>query len=341
VLGHRVVTRGPERPAATQSAQRQPAAPPRSVGGDGRVGVFRTTGEKPARRQHPGPLALVPLDGTHHPTFGKHSQPCPQTVDAGGFRCDGGHNEASEGLVAAISARDRAGTVRASRWSTVVPRLPQSSSTGRSTLTRYQPSGIDAARARNASRSWRRSRLRTTAEPMRRGVEHATRTAPAAGSGTARSASPPSRTARTVRNRSKPSRRGMRPITPTDGRDPWRVATARRRDHPWSSSACETRVSWHDDACWAGMFVSRLSPDVTYKAIGSNMFKARGVRRASQRAANPDGVISPLCALWKTCYVANPRRGRPCAAHNTSNYKREILHIVWVALWTTNEARHS
>ena len=209
----------------------------------------------------------------------------------------------------AISARDRAGTARASRLSTVVPRLPQSSSTGRSTLTRYQPSGIDAARARNASRSWRRSRLRTTAEPMRRGVENATRTVPAAGSGTARSARPPSRTARTVRNRSKPSRRGMRPITPTDGRDPWRVATSRRRDHLWSSSACETRVSWHDDACWAGMFVSRLSPDVTYKAIGSNVLKARGVRRASQRVANPDGVISPLCALWKTCYVASPAAG--------------------------------
>jgi hypothetical protein len=70
----------------------------------------------------------------------------------------------------------------------------------------------------------------------------------------------------------------MRPITPTVGRDPWRAVTSRRRDHLWSSSACETRVSLHDDACWVGTFVSRLTPDVTYKAIGSNGLKTRGVR---------------------------------------------------------------
>jgi hypothetical protein len=77
----------------------------------------------------------------------------------------------------------------------------------------------------------------------------------------------------------------MRPITPTNERDPCRVATSRRRDHLWSSSACEIRASWHDDAYWVEMYVSRLSPDVTFKAIGSNASRLGEQVRRSQRSS--------------------------------------------------------
>ena len=172
------------------------------------------------------------------------------------------------------SARSRA-------RSSVVPSCPQLLSTDpMSACRRYHPCGSRSARARINSRSRRRTRLRSTADPMRLGVENATRTAPAAGSGTARTDIDDSRTTRLERNGAKPTRRGMRPITPTNGRDPWRVETSRRNDHPWSSSACEIRAFSHDDAYWVEMYVSRLSPDVTFKAIGSNSLKARGAGTA-------------------------------------------------------------
>ena len=149
---------------------------------------------------------------------------------------------------------------------------------------RDQPAGTCAERARISSRSRRRTRLRTTADPIRLGVEYATCTAFTGGSKDARMAKAPTRCARIPRNGEKPRRRGIRAITPTNGRDPCRVVISRRLDHPWSSSACENRASWHDDACWVEMYVSRLSPDVTYKAIGSNAVKARGGRQPPQRA---------------------------------------------------------
>ena len=189
-----------------------------------------------------------------------------------------------------------------SSWSRACPSCPQVLSTApRSMPTRYQPLGNRAARARINSRTWRRRRLRTTADPMRRGVENATRTPPAAGSRAIRRDSESSRTTRLRWNGLKPLRRGMRPITPTNGRDPWSGATSRRRDHPWSSSACEIRAFLHADACWVGRYVSRLSPDVTYKAIGSNALQARGVCEPRQRRLT--GINDPHTA---TCTYRTP-----------------------------------
>jgi len=75
----------------------------------------------------------------------------------------------------------------------------------------------------------------------------------------------------------------MRWITPTNGRDPWSVATSRWLDQTWSSFACENHVFLHDDAYWVEMYVSRLSPDVTFKAFGSNSLQARAAIERSQR----------------------------------------------------------
>ena len=186
---------------------------------------------------------------------------------------------ASAGFAETRRARSRA-------RSSVVPSCPQSLSTDpTSACKRYHPCGSRSARARISSRKRRRIRLRSTAEPIRFGVEKATRTPPAAGSVTKRNDNEDSRTTRLARNGAKPTRLGMRPITPTNERDPCRVATSRRRDHLWSSSACEIRASWHDDAYWVEMYVSRLSPDVTFKAIGSNASRLGEQVRRSQRSS--------------------------------------------------------
>ena len=124
-----------------------------------------------------------------------------------------------------------------------------------------------------------------TADPIRFGVENAIRTPAAAGSYETRNDIEASRMARAPRNGANPTRRGIRPITPTVGRDPLSVGTSERHDRPWSSFAYENHAFSHDDACWVEMYVSRLSPDVTYKAIGSNTIKARGVRVVPQRVA--------------------------------------------------------
>lgn len=132
----------------------------------------------------------------------------------------------------------------------------------------------------------------------------------------------------------------MRSITPTNGRDPWSGATSRRRDQLGSSSACEIRVSLHDDAYWVGMYVSRLSPDVTFKAIGSNVLQARAVDERSQRdeqGRKHPRCDLPFCPLWKTCYVASPRATGYLRHTAIESYTDGILHTMWASLWTKKE----
>ena len=178
-----------------------------------------------------------------------------------------------------------------------------------STPRRYHPLGRRSARARIHSRSWRRTRFRTTAVPIRFGVEKATRTPPAALSSTTRTLSPWSRIAREPAKRAKPTRRGIRPITPTNERDPWSGAISARRDQLWSSSAYEIRVSLHGDAYWVEMYVSRLSPDVTFKAIGSNVLQARAVGGWSQRSSNTVDVIRRFDPCGKRATFPAPPGG--------------------------------
>ena len=210
-----------------------------------------------------------------------------------------------------------------------------------STPRRYHPLGRRSARARMHSRSWRRTRFRTTAVPIRFGVEKATRTPPAASSSTTRTLSPWSRIAREPAKRAKPTRRGIRPITPTNERDPWSGAISARRDQLWSSSAYEIRVSLHGDAYWVEMYVSRLSPDVTFKAIGSNVLQARAVDERSQR--DPSRLKHPrcdlpFCPLWKTCYVPCPATCG-CRRHTAlQSYTTGILHMMWGFLWMTRRS---
>ena len=173
---------------------------------------------------------------------------------------------------------------------------------------------------------------------MRLGVEKATRTPPAAPSATNRNEKHSSRTTRPLRNGVKPTRRGMRPITPTNGRDPWSGATSRRHDHPWSSSAYEIRAFSHDDACWVEMYVSRLSPDVTYKAIGSNSVQARGVVSNLTTLANFVHVIRRFDPCGKRATLPAPPGG---GDKNTQHHKvTRVRFSTWCGSSVDDEGGH-
>lgn len=286
--GDGVVPRGTEWTATCQPAQGQPPAMYWTVRADCVVGVFRTARKEPTRRGQAGALRLIPRNGCQHAALQTRQNGCPHGVDTQRFVCDARHNTPSVRRVLTPLGLDSSVSTCVSNRSTVVPSCPQSlSTTSRSTPTRYQPCGNRWARARMSSRNRRRIRFRTTAEPIRFGVENTTCTASTVGSSEARIDNPPSRWSRDRRNGVKPRRRGIRAITPTNGRDPCRVATSRRLDQPWSSSAYENHAFWHDDACWVEMYVSRLSPDVTYKAIGSNTLQARGVAEVDTTPCEP------------------------------------------------------
>ena len=287
-LWHRVEPRRPERSTTKEAPRGHPAAAPWAVQANRLVGILRAAREEPAGRQGPCPLLLVPTNGTQHPRRTR----CPHPVDRTTSECVGRHTKLLSALLLKNTAVVPACSPRWRRASRVIPSCPQllSTATG-STLRRYQPAGRPLARARISSRNRRRTRFRTTAEPMRLGVANATQTPPAAGSTATRRPSAPSRMRRHPWNGAKPRRRGIRLITPTNGRDPWHGATSERRDHPWSSSACEIHAFWHADAYWVEMYVSRLSPDVTFKAIGSNALRLGDQFGRRNAPPNTHGVI--------------------------------------------------
>lgn len=132
--------------------------------------------------------------------------------------------------------------------------------------TRYQPggSGVDdsgAARFDNTARRRRRTRLRTTDEPMARPIAKATRGGDAEGSGRKVHQSTPARARRPSRvRRAKTSRSRMRQIKPRACGDPWHGATSARRDRRGCSCVRESRACGLDDGCSVGRCASRHPP---------------------------------------------------------------------------------
>ena len=163
---------------------------------------------------------LVPLDSTQHPLLdGRLGY--PQTVGNFGWRCDRRHRDSLWGMgfvgdwcSARCTARGRAAASNSES-------CPQLLSTGAASMPmRYQPRGKVGAWACINARTWRRTRLRTTADPIRFGVANATCTPAAEESGTMRTVKIPSRVGRMPWKRANPRRRGIRLITPKDVHGP-------------------------------------------------------------------------------------------------------------------------
>ncbi len=113
------------------------------------------------------------------------------------------------------------------------------------------------------ARKRRRSRFRTTAFPVARPIENATRVGVTSGSGTNEHHNGsirrrvPSR-----RRRSKVARSWIRPIKPTGGPGPWLDGSGSRRGRHACSCGRGTRACGIGGGCWAGTYASRRSPDV-------------------------------------------------------------------------------
>lgn len=160
------------------------------------MGITRTRREKSTRRQSPLAQLLIPHDGAQHPLLDSRMG-YPHIVDNFRLRCDCGHSNMSfsgDGVSDGCWAR---WTARGSAVANKPESCPQLLSTGGASMPiKYQPRGRVAASACMSARTWRRTRLRTTAGPIRRGVENATCTPVVELSGTIRTVKMPSRIGR-------------------------------------------------------------------------------------------------------------------------------------------------
>lgn len=243
-VGHRVPPLSAEGAAATDASQAHQAAPHRAMELDGLscVGGARwleAAGRAPARSG-----GLVEADPAQ-------DQASTRTRSA---RC--AHGPTWVGRMARSRARRRSRrTATKASVATGAPALMMTAPIG---------SGPVAPISARAARKRRRTRLRTTAVPVRRPTAKATRQRSSWGDGRKRTLTGPDRprwpcslTASMVRR----SRRGA--IRPTGGLDPCDAGCAARRGRLESTSACETRGASSVGGRWAGRCASRLSSSGT------------------------------------------------------------------------------
>lgn len=160
---------------------------------------------------------------------------------------------------------------------------------------RYNPGGTSHS-ARRARRR-RRRRLRRTADPTRRPMANATCGGIKVGSGTNEHHSESVRTRMPSRlRRMKASRSRTRPIKPTGGLGPWPDGPSAPRVPHGYSCGRGSRACGHDDACLAGRYASRRSPDGSRQnhdpcthtdRRANNRLTTQGYGRVGTRANRP------------------------------------------------------
>jgi hypothetical protein len=308
----------------------------------------------------------VPAGGTERSTAGKPTHcECKPTERAVGLEClDGvrrarrceparrrptldrtlvpGHedNESGAGRASCRSTDEIRLVISCSSWVNDSPTMP-----GRAPI-RYQPAGNCGAGdgAINTARSRRRSRLRTTDEPMARPTANATRGGEADGSLRKLHQRTPARARRPSRdNRAKTSRSRMRQIKPTACGGPWHGGPSGRPDPPGCSSGGESRASWHDDDCSAGRCASRNPPrqdeareprrDKWLVArCGNDPLRGKNLNRLGPRCAVGNTVVHsraaprPWAGVLTGLLACSSRQPVPAAAGS-------VVHMVWTTMW--------
>lgn len=257
--------------ASTHPPDRQPPTPGSAVYLDGFGGVGGAGGDEPTRRWAPHPQGLIKAhQGAQKPSRYGHRS-------------------------ARFSRSSRAAIRRT--MSFLSSPGPRPTSSGPTEIS-SEPLGSSGVMSTKIARNCRRSRLRTTAFPTRRGIANATRVIDASelGSGRKLQARGPRRTLTPPARRAwKAERPRIGPIRPTASPDPWPGGCAEWPGRTGWTYGRESRGSWLAYARWAGRFSSRLTSSssqtdtsgagTTKHLMGRRFHERGGARNVHQRYA--------------------------------------------------------